>query len=236
MYKVDFGNKKKVIVVIGCGGTGSYIIGNLVRQDFTPFLIDGDVVEEKNLKRQEFFENDINKYKSQVFGERYGLPYSTEFLDTAEDLAPLFDEEPCVPVIISAVDNNGTRALINEMFHMEKYPDFVYIGSGNGKRNGQVYVALKKDGEIIYETEVVLDKALQAVDGENARPTLISCAQHANMKGGEQTILANVTAGCLVSNLATNVLNDGILTGNKFSFDCNFMNFKVETVTPQGLE
>ena len=54
------------------------------------------------------------------------------------------------------------------------------------------------------------------------------------MKGGEQTILANVTAGCLVSNLATNVLNDGILTGNKFSFDCNFMNFKVETVTPQG--
>ena len=213
MYKINFGNKKKVIVVIGCGGTGSYIIGNLARQDYTPFLIDGDVVEEKNLKRQEFFENDINKYKSQVFGERYGLPYST--------------------VIISAVDNNGTRALIDEMFHMEKYPDFVYIGSGNGKRNGQVYVALKKDGEIIYETEVVLDKALQAVDGENARPSQLSCAQHANMKGGEQTILANVTAGCLVSNLATNVLNDGILTGNKFSFDCNFMNFKVETVTPQ---
>lgn len=51
MYKVDFGNKKKVIVVIGCGGTGSYIIGNLARQDYTPFLIDGDVVEEKNLKR-----------------------------------------------------------------------------------------------------------------------------------------------------------------------------------------
>ena len=233
MHKVNFGNKKKVIVVIGCGGTGSYIIGNLARQDYTLFLIDGDVVEEKNLKRQEFFENDINKYKSQVFGERYGLPYSTEFLDTAEDLAPLFDEEPCVPVIISAVDNNGTRALINEIFHMEKYPDFVYIGSGNGKRNGQVYVALKKDGEIIYETEVVLDKALQAVDGENARPSQISCAQHANMKGGEQSIMANATAGCLVSNLATNVLNDGILTGNKFSFDCNFMNFKVETVTPQ---
>ena len=64
MYKVDFGNKKKVIVVIGCGGTGSYIIGTLARQDYTPFLIDGDVVEEMNLKRQEFFENDINKYKS----------------------------------------------------------------------------------------------------------------------------------------------------------------------------
>lgn len=235
MHKINFGNKKKVIVVIGCGGTGSYIIGNLARQDYVPFLIDGDVVEEKNLKRQEFFENDINKYKSQVFGERYSLPYSTEFLDTAEDLAPLFDEEPCVPVIISAVDNNGTRALIDEMFHMEKYPDFVYIGSGNGKRNGQVYVALKKDGEIIYETEVVLDKALQATDGENRRPTQISCAEHANSseRGAAQTILANVTAGCLVSNLATNVLNDGILTGNKFSFDCNFMNFKVETVTPQ---
>lgn len=235
MYKINYGDKKKVIVVIGCGGTGSYIIGNLARQDFTPFLVDGDVVEAKNLKRQEFFENDLNKYKSQVFGERYNLPYSTEFLDTPEDLAPLFDEESCVPVIISAVDNNGTRALVNEMFHMDKYPDFVYVGSGNGKRNGQVYAAIKKDGEIIYETEVVLDKALQDTTGDNRRPTLISCAEHAtsNERGAAQTILANVTAGCLVSNVVTNILTDGVLTGNKFSFDCNFMNFKVETVTPQ---
>ena len=36
MHKVNFGNKKKVIVVIGCGGTGSNIIGNLARQDYTP--------------------------------------------------------------------------------------------------------------------------------------------------------------------------------------------------------
>lgn len=229
MYKVDF-DKKKKIVIIGCGGTGSYVIGNLARQGHEVFLVDGDVVENKNLIRQEFFEGDVNKYKSQVFGERYNLPYSTEYLDTPEDLAPLFDEEPCVPMVISLVDNNGTRALINEMFHMEKYPDFVYIGSGNSKRNGQVYVAIKKNNEIIFETEVVLDKALQATDGDNRRPTEISCAEVANMQGGEQSIMANVTAGCLVSNIATNVLNNGILNGNKFTFDCNFLNFKTETV------
>lgn len=234
MYKIDF-DKKKKIVIIGCGGTGSYVIGNLARQDHEVFLIDGDVVEAKNLKRQEFFDKDLNKYKSQVFGERYNLPYSTDYLDTVEDLDPLFEEEPCVPMVISLVDNNGTRALINDMFHLEKYPDFIYIGSGNGKRNGQVYVAIKKNNEIIYETEVVLDKSLQATDGDNRRPTEISCAEHANSseRGAEQSILANVTAGCLVSNIATNVLNNGILNGNKFTFDCNFLNFKTETVMPE---
>ena len=140
-----------------------------------------------------------------------------------------------MPMVIALVDNNGTRALINDMFHLAKYPDFIYIGSGNGKRNGQVYVAIKKNNEIIYETEVVLDKSLQATDGDNRRPTEISCAEHANSaeRGAEQSILANVTAGCLVSNIATNVLNNGILNGNKFTFDCNFLNFKTETVIPQ---
>ena len=116
---------------------------------------------------------------------------------------------------------------------MEKYPEIVYIGSGNSKRNGQVYVAIKKSNEIVFETEVVLDKALQATDGDNRRPTEISCAEHANMAGGEQSIMANVTAGCLVSNVATNVLNNGILAGNKFTFDCNFISFKTETVMPE---
>lgn len=42
MYKVEF-DKKKKIVVIGCGGTGSYVIGNLARQGHEVFLVDGDV-------------------------------------------------------------------------------------------------------------------------------------------------------------------------------------------------
>ena len=32
MYKINF-DKKKKIVIIGCGGTGSYVIGNLARRE-----------------------------------------------------------------------------------------------------------------------------------------------------------------------------------------------------------
>ncbi|WP_172792972.1 ThiF family adenylyltransferase, partial [Bacillus amyloliquefaciens] len=57
-------------VIVGAGGTGSYAINNLLnlyrvraKERHRVMLIDGDVVEEKNLLRQGFLRKDLNKGK-----------------------------------------------------------------------------------------------------------------------------------------------------------------------------
>lgn len=72
------------IVVVGCGGTGSWLLPKLVktindgirksiiRKDVKLILIDGDIVEEKNLVRQNFIEQDIGQNKAEVMAFRYG--------------------------------------------------------------------------------------------------------------------------------------------------------------------
>lgn len=57
------------IIVLGAGGTGGYVIPHLYRLGYasehpTRILVcDGDVVEQKNLIRQNFVEQDIGRNK-----------------------------------------------------------------------------------------------------------------------------------------------------------------------------
>lgn len=74
----------KTIIVIGCGGTGSWLLPkivkilndgyhkNMISHSMDIVLIDGDDVEEKNLLRQNFIPHDINRNKAEVMAERYG--------------------------------------------------------------------------------------------------------------------------------------------------------------------
>ena len=67
------------IVVIGAGGTGGYVIPHLYRLGYASnryvkiIVCDGDVVEEKNLIRQNFVGQDIGRNKAQVQAERYSI-------------------------------------------------------------------------------------------------------------------------------------------------------------------
>ena len=73
------------IVVLGAGGTGGYVIPHLYRLGYasehpTRILVcDGDVVEQKNLIRQNFVEQDIGRNKAQV------LPLSVSSVSTGRN-------------------------------------------------------------------------------------------------------------------------------------------------------
>lgn len=84
------------IVVVGCGGTGSWLIPklaktindmkrkNLLSTDFSLVLVDGDTVESKNLIRQNFVESDIGRNKAEVMAVRYGATLndiSVQYID-----------------------------------------------------------------------------------------------------------------------------------------------------------
>ena len=82
----------KNIVVIGCGGTGSWLIPKLVKTmndlkrkglscpEPKLILVDGDSVEPKNLIRQNFIETDIGSNKAEAMALRYG-PHLTKGID-----------------------------------------------------------------------------------------------------------------------------------------------------------
>lgn len=60
------------IVMLGCGGTGGHIAPHLYRLLHALFrpskviLCDGDIVEKKNLVRQNFIASDLGKNKAEV--------------------------------------------------------------------------------------------------------------------------------------------------------------------------
>jgi len=134
------------ILVIGCGGTGGYLVPNLARfisvinkqliekeeEPVKLFLADGDVVEEKNLLRQHFIGQDISKNKASVLAERYSSAFGIEIgvipkdIESLDDIAFLLDERRDInrsDLIIGCVDNHASRRLINRWFMGEQNVD-----------------------------------------------------------------------------------------------------------------
>ena len=135
----------KHFIVIGAGGTGGYLIPNLARlisimnkNRRSPHLltiIDGDLIEPKNLTRQNFYECDIGKNKAQVMAERasesFGIDvtYIDKYLTGPNVLASYARPQgDYIPVFIGCVDNNRTRMIIYEAFKHTNYCFYIDAG------------------------------------------------------------------------------------------------------------
>jgi hypothetical protein len=123
----------KNIVMVGCGGTGSWIMHSLVHfvweaysknlissfEDVTFWLIDFDQVEAKNCVRQIFFPRDLALIKSTVLKQRYGSIISIKDIPEAFNAATahkiftpeILKENLCV---ISAVDK---KEVSSQLYH-----------------------------------------------------------------------------------------------------------------------
>ena len=153
-------NRPVKIVMLGAGGTGGHIAPHLYRllhaldRPVKVIIVDGDIVEGKNLVRQNFIAADLGRNKAQVLAERYAsafgmeAQYIPEFVESEETLSELVKPE-CLPVwmdsgkypqelpiLIGAVDNNRSRQLCHQVF--QKSEELVYIDSGNGEYTGKV--------------------------------------------------------------------------------------------------
>lgn len=91
------------IVLVGCGGTGGYLVPKLARLLMTLkefrrdtryhlTLIDPDTVEEANLYRQNFIQMDLGKNKAHVLAERYGRHFEIDIASSDEKVE---DSERC---------------------------------------------------------------------------------------------------------------------------------------------
>ena len=223
MYKVN--DRKKTFVVLGAGGTGSWLVPSLSKMADNLILIDGDIVEEKNVSRQNFFESDIGKNKAEVIGDRYGITYVTDFIKSVEELEEILEYAINDDIVlVGCLDNNATRHLVHEIY--KKRDNLIWIDSGNAERHGQSYVAIKDNGEEIYKSPIELDEAFSVVSGDERRPDQISCAEQS--ESAPQNITANVTAASTLLSLCAIVNTGGMLMGNKFSWDTRTVSAKSE--------
>lgn len=134
----------KRIAIIGAGGIGSFLLGELERLaennqlPNTHFIVfDGDVVEHKNLKYQNFVETDIGKNKAQaMFDKTVFLNMETKSVfANAKDLTE-FD------AVVSCVDSSDWR---KEMFKILEPKGTMWIDLRSEGRAVAAYVKCKKN-------------------------------------------------------------------------------------------
>lgn len=91
------------IIVLGAGGTGGYLIPHLYRiafaddkRNYRIIICDGDIVEPKNLIRQNFVKQDIGRNKAAVLAERYSGAFGIK----CEYIPEYIESEGCLKGLV----------------------------------------------------------------------------------------------------------------------------------------
>jgi PRTRC genetic system ThiF family protein len=136
-------NRRPKILVLGVGGTGGWVVPHVLRLVKTlgigsVVLADGDIVEPKNLTRQNFIETDLGENKAVALARRYsaafGLPVRA-IPGYLEDPRGLVRQHP--EIILGCVDRHAARRMVAEYLTIG-YGPTVWIDAGNETATGQV--------------------------------------------------------------------------------------------------
>lgn len=246
MITIRFSLVKPVkIIMLGAGGTGGHVAPHLYRllhtldRNTKVIICDGDIVEEKNLIRQNFIAADLGKNKAQVLAERYAtafgleIAYVPEFIEDENRLTELVEPDRYSPslynefmsevglsILIGCVDNNKSRQLCHKVF--KATDNLIYIDSGNGEYTGQVVCGVRRSGRSYYKPigDVYPDVLLDT----DKFPTELSCAEAA--VSAPQSIVANVMAATAVVSYLYNILVLGNIKTRSVSFSGKSINIK----------
>ena len=227
-------NRPAKIVMLGAGGTGGHISPHLYHllyalghRECRFLIVGGDLVEKKNLVRQNFIEADLGENKAKVLAERYSSVFGLEaeyipsYIESEEELKKLVTPRVWktsqyysagkwhdktiteLVILIGAVDNNKSRSLCHRVFYQTD--NLVYIDSGNGEYTGQVVCGIRSSGRTYHKPAGALYPEI--LDGTDKFPTELSCAEAS--VSAPQAITANITAACAVVALVYNILVRG---------------------------
>lgn len=202
------------------------------------FLVaDGDIVEEKNLVRQNFIHADLGRNKAAVMAERYAsafgmeIAYLPEFIENEDALAALTAPDYSrkeLAILIGAVDNNRSRQMCHEAFMRAK--ELVYIDSGNGQYTGQVVCGIRRNGRTYYKPVGTLYPDVLA--DTDKFPTELSCAEAAI--SAPQSVVANVMAATAILSYLYDILVLGDITVRNVTFSTKTIHMKPETAKRKG--
>lgn len=252
------------VTIVGGGGTGGFVLRNICRllwglkeqrrathdetrtfgrrrPEVVPdvLLCDGDVVERKNVIRQDFAPADVGRPKALVLAERYSAAYSLtvraypRYLGRDTDLA---DIAPEGGIVAGCVDNAPTRRLLHD--RLSDYTDVVYLDSGNAGVDvparggvptrseqaatrdsgwdGQVLCGVRKGGEgLIPLPAETMPDLIESDDGRP--PGEVPCGEV--IESLPQRQMTNLMAATVMTAYLTTLLCEGTLL-HSHSFFC----------------
>jgi molybdopterin/thiamine biosynthesis adenylyltransferase len=255
--------------MVGCGGTGSHLLPNILQYigskqmaggTLKPeiILIDGDIVEEKNLIRQRFTYSDLGENKAEALARRYSgvfgmkLMASAEFLETSENLRKLIKDHGTAEgnlILIGAVDNHRARALMWDVFLSETRPTY-WVDAGNEAWHGQVVLGTRNVPEADCDShwaDAKLGDHIKGADlpcffdtfsddfAEIVNAPAVPQNDCARIVAEDpQTIHANMLSAQCASNIVTQVL-EGVVRTMALSFDALTGNVKARILTRQNI-
>ena len=204
-----------LFIVIGVGGTGSLLARDLPKLLYKTnaqiCLIDGDVIEEKNIIRQGFQKQDVGENKAIVLANKINSLYGTncividEYATEHNLLALCRKKKNMTPVIIGCVDNNATRVMIENVF--KQLDNVIYIDSANSEYDGNLFIVSKTDS---------IQKGM--LRGESYRfdldkhPNEISCQEQV-AKGNVQFLVTNAQMAVTILQHCTALLSHQLKEG-----------------------
>ena len=240
------------IHIVGCGGTGSYLIQNLARllkvkrenYDINLYLYDADVVETKNLIRQNFSNKDIGRSKAEAMAAKVSGGFQvpavayTKYIESETDVLEMLKVSQSVhhfPVIVGCVDSMQCRKIIDSGMKMWGNYNFkaVWIDSGNEEFFGQVIVnSVGGDSLEIFSKETsaeegyfnlpsFVDIAPELFTGNLQKTSEISCAEHA--LENVQNIGANIFSSTILFMVLNNLICGTGISSGEIKFNALLM-------------
>lgn len=168
------------IAVVGCGGTGSYVVTQLAKMALALWelkeiqihlvVYDNDKVEPHNVGRQLFSKSDVGEFKANVIVSRVNRFFGLRWESVTERLEVC----PTANIIISCTDNVASRRMIHRSLKnknkkvggddiQEFAHRFYWMDFGNSKDYGQYILATF--GKIVQpDIENVVPKLRSVID------------------------------------------------------------------------
>lgn len=140
-----------IIAVVGCGGTGGFLAEGLCRlfldTSIRVILVDHDRVEERNLLRQNYYPEELGRFKAQALAERLALKYRRPVAYALDPFSsPLEEKSMLGPdwralspgILVGCVDNAPAREAMAQW--CSRWQMGWWVDVGNGQQFGQVLV------------------------------------------------------------------------------------------------
>lgn len=226
------------LIVIGSGGTGTYFLKEISRfissnkeaqsliKSMT--IIDGDIIEAKNLSRQCFTLQDIGQHKASIMAEILNATFHLSWVSYVNYITDKSQiEKHCdekgknIPIVIGCVDNHAARLVCEDFFNSKS--SCIYYDAANEYESGEIVYAYKIRDRIYgpvrsYYFPDILSGDLRAVTELSCEELNQSMPQH---------ILTNMTAGLALCsafcNLMLGKIHPGVTYFNSADFYAEFI-------------
>lgn len=183
------------IVIIGCGGVASWLMPPLVKllaqMQHKPdlILVDGDTIEQRNLERQFFTDEDIGKNKAQATAEKYAGQFnSITFVSRYFNAGQTFDEPVGTALFICCADNHAARRAVLEAVDTGGHWAII---AGNEYTEAESYFYDQRMKGSPSDPRVFYPSILTDNTGDPTRP--VGCTGEAAI-AAPQLVLANFSA------------------------------------------